>query len=331
MILILSNKWDISVDFVVRELRKRDHPFLRLNTEDLISKKATITLPEIHIHVTKQDRSYDLSENVRVIWNRRPGNPFDDSPLAQKPPPATQKYMNDQWYTWLEALQLLPNMTWINHPETGSRIENKIRQLWLASRLGFSIPNTIISNDPDAARLFLKNRGGRVIAKALYAPLIQEPEQDYFIFANQITEVRPEHDDEIKVSPIIFQEPIVPKVDYRVTVVGDVVMPVRIEPGDQGSVALDWRTQKDGLRFRQCDLPVAVERLCRAYVKECGLLFGAIDLVERNDDFVFLEINQNGEWGWLQKPNGLPIAETLCDLMIMKDHASPGGPHDDIH
>jgi len=54
-------------------------------------------------------------------------------------------------------------------------------------------------------------------------------------------------------------------------------------------------------------------------VKEAGLLFGAVDFVEHEGKFIFLEINPNGEWGWLQKPHNVPIAETLCDLMISRD------------
>jgi len=53
-------------------------------------------------------------------------------------------------------------------------------------------------------------------------------------------------------------------------------------------------------------------------VLENDLYFGAIDIVEHEGRFWFLEVNPNGEWGWLQKPNGVPIAEALCDLMISK-------------
>lgn len=35
MILIFSNKWDITVDFVVRRLKARRAEFVRINTEDL--------------------------------------------------------------------------------------------------------------------------------------------------------------------------------------------------------------------------------------------------------------------------------------------------------
>jgi hypothetical protein len=319
MILILTNKWDITVDFVVKELRSRGHGFLRLNTEDLSAERATIALPDFHIWVSKQDELHDLTKDISVVWNRRPGRQFDDVPVDKRPSLATQRFVNDQWYSWLEALQLLPDVTWINSPEAGSAMESKIRQLWLADKVGFSIPDSIFSNDPDTARKHLKRCGDKLIAKALYSPLIEEPEQDYFIFTNEISELDPNDDEHLRLSPCIFQEPMIPKIDYRVTVVGDMVMPVRIESGNVTPVTLDWRTQKDGLRFSGCKLPEEIERLCRIYVSQGGLAFGAIDLVEHDGRFIFLEINPNGEWGWLQKPNGIPIAETLCDLMISKD------------
>lgn len=31
----------------------------------------------------------------------------------------------------------------------------------------------------------------------------------------------------------------------------------------------------------------------------------------------FIEVNPNGEWGWLQTGVNLPIAEALADLLIM--------------
>ena len=48
-----------------------------------------------------------------------------------------------------------------------------------------------------------------------------------------------------------------------------------------------------------------------------GLLFEEKGDTEkaRNYFLKVLEINPNGEWGWLQKPHGFPVAETLCNLM----------------
>jgi hypothetical protein len=319
MVLLLSNKWDLTVDFVVAELRRRGHPFLRLNSEGLASSCASITLPEFRVLVSKRDVVYDLAADVHAIWNRRPGKVYDDTPREERPTPATQRFVSEQWYSWLEGLQLIPDVAWINHPQANAAMESKLRQLRRASEMGFRIPKTLVSNDPDRARAELSMFGDRLVAKALFSPLVEEPEEDFFVFTNEISEIAPGDDEGIRVSPCIFQEPIVPKVDYRVTVVGETVFAVRIASKGTSPVPLDWRTEKDGLQFVPSALPADVERLCRSYVTDNGLLFGAIDLAERNGEFVFLEINPNGEWGWLQQPTGLPIAQSLCDLMIAED------------
>jgi len=319
LILLLSNKWDLSLDFVVRELRKREHPFLRLNTEDLINGSAVVTFPQFHIFASKKTSIVDLTQDVRVVWNRRPGHPYDDIELAKRPSQATQRFVNDQWYSWLEALQVLPEITWVNHPQANGKMESKIRQLWLANEIGFRIPETVITNDPASVRELAQRHPGALVAKALYSPLIEEEDRDHFIFTSQIDEPDLDDDAEISVCPSIYQEALTPKIDYRVTVIGDQVISARVESVDNTAVALDWRTQEEGLTFGQCSLPEDIEGLCRRYVEQSGLLFGAIDLVEHDGEFYFLEINPNGEWGWLQKPHGFPIAETLCDLLVEHD------------
>ncbi len=319
MILIMSNKWDITCDFVVMELRRRGQSFVRINTEDLPAARATVTLPDFHIYLKRDGICRDLAAEVKVIWNRRPGKPFDDVRAADRPSAATQKFVSDQWYSWLESLQLLRDVTWINHPQANDAMESKVRQLFLARKVGFEIPETWISNDPDAVRRGIAQAPRGLVVKALYSPLIEEPAGDSFIFTTPLRGIRKEDDTSITICPSIFQQMLEPKVDFRVTVVGDRVFAVKIEilEGDPNEV--DWRVRKNGLRFTRCEIPASIEDLCRVYVKEAGLLFGAVDFVEHEGKFIFLEINPNGEWGWLQKPHNVPIAETLCDLMISRD------------
>jgi len=318
VILILSNKWDLTVDFVVTELRSRQHPFVRLNTEDLRSERATVELPDFHVSVSKNNVLCDLLDSIHVIWNRRPGKPYDDTPPPDRPSPATQRFVSDQWYSWLEALQLLRGVAWINHPHANDAMESKVRQLHAARSAGFQVPETLITNDPARVRGFLQ-RHSTVVAKALYAPLIEEPDQDRFIFSTLIDSLSEQDDQAVRECPVVFQEPIVPKTDIRVTVVGEMVFAARVICRTNEELAVDWRTLKEGVRFERCDLPEDLADRCRAFVRDAGLRFGAIDLAERHGSYYFFEINPNGEWGWLQRPTGLPIAESLCDLMVASD------------
>jgi len=317
MILILSNKWDLTVDFVVAELRKRNRKFLRINTEDLVLGHVKIKLPDFAISMSKNGEILDITNSVKVIWYRRPGKPYDNFNHDQKPTPAIQQFVNDQWFSWFEALQLIPNVKWINHPNANDAMESKPRQLFLASLLGFQIPKTIITNDPKEVHHFAQQNAGKLVAKALYSPLIEEPEQDFFVFTNEIKDTDPMSDEEIRISPSIYQQSLNPKIDYRVTVIGDTVFPVKIEQTNKLNV--DWRTEKSELKFSACTLPAEIEFLCKKFVSDNDLAFGAIDIVQYNGEYYFLEINPNGEWGWLQFPHEIPIASALCDYMILHD------------
>lgn len=319
MILIISNKWDIAVDFVVLELRRRGHKFTRLNAEDLPTLRATIAFPKAAISIDGFRSNLALDRDVKVVWNRRPGYPFDDYLVSEKPSSAVQKFVSDQWHIWRDALTIVPNITWINDPQAEWRAENKVRQLMWAQTIGFAVPKTLVTNDPAAIREFQSSCDGKIIAKALYAPLIEEPEFDTFIFTNALPVLSPDDDPSIRLCPMIVQELIAEKTEYRVTVIGGRLLIARIVSDTGIPVDLDWRTQKQGLRFVACNIPQSIEEMCISYVKQCGLLFGAIDLVESHGQFYFLEINPNGEWGWLQKQAGLPIAEHLCDLFIASD------------
>ncbi len=318
MILLLSNKWDLTVDFVVAELRRRSHPFLRMNSEDLVNERATVFLPDFRIEVSKCSVLHSLGGEIRAIWNRRPGKPFDETPFADRPSAAVQRFASDQWYSWLESLQLLPDVGWVNHPHANDAMESKIRQLHLAQSEGFVIPETVITNDPDEVRSLLERSSRRIVAKALYSPLIEEPDQDYFVFTQMLNDL-PRQVEEIRLAPLVVQRALSPKVDYRVTVVGDTAFPVRITLGSSAADQIDWRTVKEDIDFTSCELPRSLVDRCIAYVSKAGLAFGAIDLVEHSGEFYFLEINPNGEWGWLQKPHNIPIAETLCDLLVQLD------------
>ena len=98
-------------------------------------------------------------------------------------------------------------------------MENKIRQLVLATELGFPIPDTIVSNDPNRIREHATKHSGVLVTKALYAPLIEEPDQDSFIFTNRIDVSELDGvENELQISPSIFQKCLSPKIDYRVTV-----------------------------------------------------------------------------------------------------------------
>lgn len=309
MLLIISNKWDVSVDFVVRECQKNNLPYIRLNSEDLVNNEVAISTDDsIHVTLRKNGVDYILNNCVTSIWVRRPGKVYEFMD-GEKPSDAIQKFVHEQWAIWLEALEQLENVLWVNNPYTSSKMENKIVQLNIARNIGFTVPNTLITN---SARKVKKHFGSTtaIITKALYSPLLQEPEQDYFIFTNTI-KVDQLVESEVSICPSIYQECLWPKKDYRVTVVENKVLTAEIIIESDQQSDIDWRKLESQAVYRRVKLPPEIQKMCIDFVKKCGLIFGAIDLVEHDGTYYFIEINPSGEWGWLQKQLKLPVAEAL--------------------
>jgi hypothetical protein len=47
-----------------------------------------------------------------------------------------------------------------------------------------------------------------------------------------------------------------------------------------------------------------------------GLVYGACDLIRTpEDEWVFLETNTVGEFGWLEAACGLPVAKAIADVL----------------
>lgn len=318
MILILSNKFDIAVDYVIRLLRKRGIRFFRLNTEDLIYKNSLVTLPDFSFKIEKEGSKWELSR-IKSIWFRRPGKPFEFDSRDKRPQVSVLSFVEDQWHAFIEGLKSIDSVFWMNDPDNNHNGENKILQLKLAHSVGLRIPRTCITNDKDTAVRFRKKCGDAIVAKALSLPLIEEEERDFFIFTNIIKSIEDIPEQEFCMAPTIFQELLNNKTDYRLTIVGDKCFSVKVVRESSERIQTDWRLVKHGIRFIPCEIPSDVSDKCFKLVKRLGLVFGAIDIVQTADGFYFLEINPNGEWAWLQKEARLPIAEALVDELYRGD------------
>lgn len=52
-------------------------------------------------------------------------------------------------------------------------------------------------------------------------------------------------------------------------------------------------------------------------MKDMNLSFGAFDyIVTLDDEWIFLEINPNGQWLWLEQSLDLDISQKIIDYLI---------------
>lgn len=115
-----------------------------------------------------------------------------------------------------------------------------------------------------------------------------------------------------RAGPMIFQEEIIDKRDVRILLVDEEAFAFAI---DAGPGEVDWRRAGRDVAITPITAPPEVIDTCQSYLEVLGLRYGAFDFAVNVNRYVFLECNQNGEWGWLQRATGVPVAEAIANAL----------------
>ena len=164
----------------------------------------------------------------------------------------------------------------------------------------------------------MKSSSCRIVAKAVRQGILTVDKRDNVIFTNEVTKGDFEALADVKYCPVIFQEYISKKFDLRVTVVGTRIFAVEVHHSPKVvNSEFDWRRgDQETLSYKIHTLPQKLETLCVRLLRTLNLNFGAIDLVYSDSgDYVFLEINPNGQWAWIEQKTGAEISKALADLL----------------
>ncbi|MGM9381257.1 ATP-grasp ribosomal peptide maturase [Streptomyces antibioticus] len=308
-VLVATEPLDLTADMVITELHHRGVEVVRFNPADIgtdltISARFGVRPAPVAGQLRTPSRSADL-ERVRAVYWRRPVWPAfahlgaDDSRFA-----AAQVR-----HGLGGILYALDGPLWVNHPLRDAAADHKPAQLAVARRLGLSVPPTLVTNDPDEARRFISVHGP-AIAKTLRWTPYERDGIPLTSWAEPVT--ADEIDDTLRVAPHLFQARVEKVADLRVLVVGRRVFGVRIDSG-----LLDWRTDYDALSYTVTDLPEYLVEALHSVLDHFGLASGSFDLALDGDGgFHWLELNPNGQWGWLEERTGLGMSAAIADLLI---------------
>ena len=317
--LIVTNKEDLTSDFIVREFRNRGLRFHRLNTEDAGQLSITQRLGDAtRLHHGNTVIKLDA---VRAAYFRRPLPP---NVKIEGLPRSSVTYIREEWGYLLRSIYLELGEKWFSHPVSVILAEDKPNQLRLAKAIGFAVPETVITNELQAIGHLFSD--GNVIAKPLKQSLLEDDGgPGSIIYTTTIQSIGEVDAESLRVAPVIFQRRIDKRIDLRVTIVESKVFAVAINSQKFETTQTDWRHgSTTGLEHEVFDLPKYVEDKCVEIVKRLNLRFGAIDLVlDKSGEFWFLECNPNGQWAWIENRTGLPIAEAIVTAMekISNEHS----------
>jgi hypothetical protein len=308
MLIVISNTTDQTADYLCGRLLSDGVPFRRLDSDiDLGEVQIRYSGgPPVLLYRSEAWSACDFSH----VWFRRP-EPLKINLVMEA---AEHSQALSEWSEALEGfLAHIPTSAWMNHPALNACASHKMEQLSRASRLGFRVPRTIVTQDPSEVRRFWQDCKGRVIVKPLGDGYLQRdlPALDTHIFANKVTEDHLEKLDLVANCPTLFQEQQIKKCDVRIIVTDEQVDAVALfAEGDDGGQRLDIRRDNMAdVRYSSIEVPEEVQRSILSMVKSYGLRFSAIDMaVTSKNEWMFFEVNPNGQWAWLDLAGGCDIA-----------------------
>lgn len=311
-VLIVSTLADVATDDVARRLAARGVAYSRINTEDYPFSRTLSFVPKQTGAIEWLTNDGQPLRSPTSIWYRRMRTP----PRPGGMDTGVYEFCLQETRSTLLGCVLALTGRWMSHPAAVWKSEFKPFQLALATQIGLSIPPTIITNDPRAIRKAF-DQFGTMVAKPVRRGHITEDGRTSAIYTSQVLK---EHLDEIEsahYSPAIYQALVSKRYDVRVTIVGRRVFAASIDSQSDPAAAIDWRqTENPGLPHHYITLP---ERLNDQLLRLMDLLelsFGAVDLIQKADgEFVFLEVNPNGQWLWLDRMLNLGISECVAEWL----------------
>ena len=316
-VLILTQAVDAHATPILQELERRNVQVLRFDLSDFpahIEIASTIDSRQSWNGWLSYEGKIHTLEEIQSVWNRRPTNP--DVSKAYIPP--IRAFLN------LENLRgflgILQGAFWVSPRSAIQAAEFKPTQLQAAQSVGLQVPRTLITTNPDAALAFFEECGGSVVSKAV-AKGVVDIEKVYlkdeprFMHTSQVEREHLEDLEGVRVCAHLFQEKISKAMDIRVVVIGRQIFAVGIHSHSQDS-ALDWRKDYANLSYSIEQLPAEIEQKLLAVARTFGLQYSSADFILTPEgEYIFVELNPNGQFHWLAPATGLPMAEAMANLL----------------
>ncbi len=304
-VLIISNTLDFGIDLITFGLEKRGVKYFRLNRDKFQEYKITLDIQKKELTIVHNSKKYYVIEkHIKSIYYRAPIYLRD---IYKPGLSEIEQLYRTQWSAFVRNLAFFESPIWVNNPENTFRAENKFLQLKYAEKLGFSVPKSIVTNTIDYIKF------EKMIIKSVDTALFRSGANEAFVYSN-IVEYNELSHENMKELPVIVQELIEPKIDIRVTVIGDRIYAVKILNKGEG-ISGDWRMLKNQLQYLKVELPHHIEEKCIKLTKLMKLNFSGIDLAKCGDKYFFIELNPTGEWAWMTQNKEIAIDDAICDYL----------------
>jgi hypothetical protein len=307
MILLVGIPSEPPLEMVHDALRELGAPVLMLNQRDATESSIRLRSapdPDLPIEGELVIRAERVPlDAITGVYAR----PMDDTMLPElvdepegSPVRARVRTLHDLLMRWFDVA---PGVI-VNRPSPMASNGSKPYQTRLIAQAGLHVPETLVTDDPAAARSFLE-RHTRVIFKSVSG------------VRSIVREFTPEDAarlELVRTCPVQFQA-YVPGVDVRVHVIGERVFATRAITD-----RTDYRyaaRQGGSTELEATTLDADLEARCIKLAADLGLDFAGIDLrIDDDGQAVCFEVNPCPAYSYYQANTGQPIAQAVAEHLV---------------
>lgn len=314
MICIFSSPVDISTMEVMQWLNYLGvDDVIRINYNDGNNSSPTINIRENDFSFQLEGRVIYLKD-IRAVWYRKGANWMCDHFFSVTANVHKRFIDHINYRLKSEEAKLAEYLHYIIENTVplvlGSSVKldlNKLVTLQAAKQVGLLVPEFFISNNKqDIKKIFyeLPNLITKSLSEGLFLFEKEEAQLGYFSYTERVEEdmlqTLPE-----KISPSFLQKNINKKYEIRIFYLDNTCYPMVIFSQNDSQTQVDFRkyNEENPNRCVPFKLPAQIDEKIKQLFKKTGLNTGSVDLlVDKQNDFYFLEINPAGQFGMVSDP-----------------------------
>ena len=320
---IISCTEDVHADEVEKYASKKVNVY-RLDSDGFPSSLN-------QVEIRSQSADFVLSKGVNKIhldkltslWYRKPAYPLDSFSSDNIGAVLAHKYKIQETKAVFDSLMYTAEkrgVFLVSPLASITRARHKLYQLMLAEETGLKTPKTLVASDVKLAEEFITIHGGEVITKVLDAGNINYGDKwlSFFTYPLTLNKFKQKFKKMKTIDyPLFLQEKIEKKLELRITVIGNKIFACSIDSQANKQSQIDFRmVDPYKLKHEPFSLDTQIKKMCFELCSRLNLQFGAIDMaLTKEGEYVFFEINPNGQYLWIEDLTGMPLSKAMADLL----------------
>ena len=297
-ILVVTSSFDETVTYLTSKF-SNSVKFFRINV-DCISEYH-INLYENGWEILSDDFCI-IKDDIDSIYYRKPAFPKLDE--------FERKYWNlikQDVYTLITGIIESFEGKVLSKPSRLLVAENKAYQYLLVQKLNLLMPQSYIGN---SIYFYNKFADKDSIIKPLSQGKVLSDYGNELYFTSKLDNDKSNIN--ISKTPVYIQEKINKIYDVRIIVIDGFVFAIKIDAAG----VLDWRVDYSNHQYSLITPPQDIVDECKKVLSCLSLSFGAFDyVVTQKNEWIFLEVNPNGQWLWLEQALKLNISEKIINYL----------------